>query len=455
MPLRSGDAGRAARVVSLLLAGLVGLSGCGLDGPTASDPTLMPAPTSTAPVAAATPTPTTPSAQPSLVPDPDALAAALQKVSRKGIPKSSMVVLDVASGTTLYSRSDTAMIPASSAKVLTAAAALEVLGADARFTTSVVSSGKNQITLVGGGDPYLSDKTSKSAVEPASLQALANQVASSLKASKRTRIRLEYDTSRFSGASWNSGWKSAWRSFTPPVSALTINGGRYNQWEAHQNPAKVAAEAFAKRLKAAGITVTKVSPAADPVAGDAAVLASAQSATLSRILDRMLTESDNATAEIVARQAALATGRAASFGGATATIKAFLTQNGLWSDDARIADGSGFSRKTKVRASTLAGVIALALTDERYSALTDGLPVAGKTGTLKDRFNDKSERAGRGVVHAKTGTLATVASLTGYLTTSDGALLAFSAISSGAGGTTGANWLDRSAAVLARCGCQS
>ena len=75
-------------------------------------------------------------------------------------------------------------------------------------------------------------------------------------------------------------------------------------------------------------------------------------------------------------------------------------------------------------------------------------------GTLKDRFNDPVEKAGRKVVHAKTGTLLGVASLAGYVTTKDGAVLTFAAMANDAGRTSAYNWLDRTATALAKCGCR-
>lgn len=64
-------------------------------------------------------------------------------------------------GTPLASvREDTAFIPASTQKIVTAAVALETLGADYRFTTTVhatgLSSGAAQdLYLLGGGDPVI------------------------------------------------------------------------------------------------------------------------------------------------------------------------------------------------------------------------------------------------------------------------------------------------------------
>ncbi len=48
-----------------------------------------------------------------------------------------------------------ALIPASTMKLLTSAAALSLFGPHHRFTTKVVAAGPASIVLVGGGDPYL------------------------------------------------------------------------------------------------------------------------------------------------------------------------------------------------------------------------------------------------------------------------------------------------------------
>ena len=49
-------------------------------------------------------------------------------------------------------------VPASTTKLLTGLAALEALGPDARFRTTVVQV-DGRIVLVGGGDPALSQRT--------------------------------------------------------------------------------------------------------------------------------------------------------------------------------------------------------------------------------------------------------------------------------------------------------
>ena len=104
-------------------------------------------------------------------PDPAALAKVLGPILGDPALGSSVgaVVVDVATGTQLYGRSaTTGRTPASTAKLLTSAAALELLGPDTRLRTTVVETpvsaegdpgGVPEIVLVGGGDPSLRQGT--------------------------------------------------------------------------------------------------------------------------------------------------------------------------------------------------------------------------------------------------------------------------------------------------------
>jgi len=393
-----------------------------------------------------------PSPTATVLPDSKVVATRLAAVSRSGIGVSGLTVLAPDGSTLTSRRGDKPLAPASTMKVLTTLAALDTLGADHRFSTRVVRTG-TQVVLVGGGDPLLTDKQSKSAAKPASLQALAATTASALVAAGVQRIRLGYDTSLFSGPDFNAAWKPQWRSWVARVSPLMIGEGRFTQWQADPAPARTAATAFAKRLRAAGITVTAIRPTkASPAAAE---LASVQSAPLETVIGRTLKLSDNLAAEVLARQVALGAGKPGSFAGAATTIKAWLSAHKLWATGMRVLDGSGLSARDRVTPSVLARAILASLADPRLAGVAAGLPVAGVSGTLEDRFNDKSEKIGRGNVHAKTGTLVGVAALTGYLTTADGARLVFAIVANQTRGqTTAYNWLDRSTAVLVRCGCR-
>ncbi len=82
-----------------------------------------------------------------------------------------------------------------------------------------------------------------------------------------------------------------------------------------------------------------------------------------------------------------------------------------------------------------------------------GLPVAGFTGTLIDRY--PKESPGTGVVRAKTGTLTGVNTLAGTVVDADGRLLLFAFMTTGTTDPRAAqSALDHMASTLANCGCR-
>src|SRR3954452_8878277 len=124
----------------------------------------------------------------------------------------SAVVVDVLTGQPLFSRGATQSVPpASTAKLMTAAAGPTVLGPNAVLTTSVVpGQSAGQIVLVGGGDPTLAG----SAADPAgtypvaaSLAGLAKATAKALKAAGTKNVVLGYDNTLYGGPTAAEGWK--------------------------------------------------------------------------------------------------------------------------------------------------------------------------------------------------------------------------------------------------------
>jgi D-alanyl-D-alanine carboxypeptidase/D-alanyl-D-alanine-endopeptidase (penicillin-binding protein 4) len=85
-----------------------------------------------------------------------------------------------------------------------------------------------------------------------------------------------------------------------------------------------------------------------------------------------------------------------------------------------------------------------------------GLPVAGLTGTLADRFTGPGTRRAAGFVRAKTGTLLRVSTLAGTVVDAEGRLLAFAFMSDATRDIDASRIaLDQAAAALAACGCRS
>ena len=379
-----------------------------------------------------------------------ALAARVPALGKGAAAPPGLVLIDPATGKVLVKRSDRALMPASTMKLLTCLVALDALGGDRTFSTSVVSPSKGVVVLRGGGDPLLQDARTTGR---ASLQQLAATTASALKKQGVTKVALGYDATLFSGASWQRHWTDNYRYSVSPITALTVGSGfRADNGEAEKNPAAAAANAFAKRLKKAGITVTSTKPRA--VAADDQVLAAMQSAPVDQLIEHTLRYSDNVAAETLARHVGLAQRRGGGFSGAEAASRASLKKLGVWSAGMVLDDNSGLSRNNRVSPGALARTMKLVLVEDRLRSLLLGLPVAGVSGTLYDRFDDKSERSGRGVVRAKTGSLRDVSALAGYLITADGAPLVFAIVANGVARPLEVrNWMDRTTAGWASCGC--
>ncbi len=403
-----------------------------------------------------------------------ALAAVLDKLLGDGAlgPRRTAAVVDVATGERLYGKgADEALTPASTTKIATAVAVLSAAGADHRFTTrAVLEPGTDELVLVGGGDPTLTARENAggtSLLDPgrdlggnwASLRTLADETAGALKKRHLTSVKLSYDSSLFTGAAVHPIGENP---NLAPVTALMADEGRTDDSTSgparrSTDPAGDTARTFGDLLRDRGIKTS--TPGSSPVKATrrAETVAFVQSPPLSAVVERMLTNSDNDIAEALARQTALAAGGQPSFDGGAAAIAAQLKKLGLPLNGAQFHDGSGLDRDDKLTADLLTDLLATAGSPSHpeLRAVLTGLPVAGFTGTLSDRYENAAERSGVGVVRAKTGSLTGVNTLAGTVVDADGRLLAFAFLTDGSmDQTTARAALDRTAAALAGCGCR-
>jgi D-alanyl-D-alanine carboxypeptidase/D-alanyl-D-alanine-endopeptidase (penicillin-binding protein 4) len=111
--------------------------------------------------------------------------------------------------------------------------------------------------------------------------------------------------------------------------------------------------------------------------------------------------------------------------GGTNVIKDALTQLGVDASGYRIADGSGLSRRNLVTPQTLVTVLKAIYSTPAKDAFMSSLPVAGISGTLKNRLR---KTPAQGAIHAKTGTLKGVRALSGYLDHPEYGTMVFSII---------------------------
>ncbi|MQY36257.1 hypothetical protein SRB17_42560 [Streptomyces sp. RB17] len=383
-------------------------------------------------------------------PLPDVLGPLLDAAALGGTHAAAVV--DVATGRRLYGAdAGEALTPASTTKIATAVAALSALGPDHRFTTrAALEPDTGELVLVGGGDPTLTAR--KNADGWAGLRDLAANTAKALQKRGIHEVTLSYDTTLYSGPSVHP---IGVNDNLAPVSALIADEGRTDDSSSGpaprvSDPAKDAASRFATFLKAAGITTTPPGPS--KASTRAQTLATVSSPPLSEVVERMLTNSDNDIAEALARQTALTSGLPGSFDGGAKAISARLTKLGLPMSGASFHDGSGLDRDDRLTPDLLTALLVTAGDPDRpgLRPVLTGLPVAGFTGTLADRFTDSAA----GAVRAKTGTLTGVNTLAGTVVDADGRLLAFAFMASGTTNPGEAeSALDKTATALAACGC--
>jgi D-alanyl-D-alanine carboxypeptidase/D-alanyl-D-alanine-endopeptidase (penicillin-binding protein 4) len=374
-------------------------------------------------------------------------------------------VIDIATGKRLYSAANDPVVPASTLKLLTAVSALDALGPDARLRTRVLLDDEGvaipRVVIVGAGDPSLRSTPARigspgSTYRPASLRRLAAAAARALALRGVAKVAVRYDDSLFTGPAVHPSWADSFPAagIVAPVSALIVDGGRSAPGAVGRvpDPARRAGQIFADQLAEAGVRVRGKVRAADAEARWP-TLAGVDSPSVGVLVERMLAASDNDLAENLGRLGAAASGRPASFAGVSQRGSDLLEQLGLDRRGDRVADASGLSRRNQLRPATLTGLLQVGV--EGYGALHSGLPVAGATGSLAERFGQPDQAAAQGVARAKTGTLTSVVGLAGYASRPDGRLLAFAFVddstSADAAGARAA--VDRAVAALVSCRC--
>jgi len=348
-------------------------------------------------------------------------------------PEPSCVAVATEDGRISYERTaDEPMQPASTLKLLTATAALLELGGDARFRT-VVRAGppvdgtvNGDLHLVGGGDPLLAtaDYMGRFERQPQAftdLAALADGIAAA--GVRHITGSVVGDDTRYDGERYVAGWPDRYRTqrVIGPLSALAVNdgfagypttwGGPGELVPATDPPAHAAA-LLTLLLGGRGVTVDG-GPRSGPAPAEGPELAAIESVPLREVVAQMLEESDNATAELLLKEIGRTDGDPSTAGG-RAQAEKVLDDAGVDLAGVSMTDGSGLSAENRATCRVL---VELLQRPDTGPVLRAGLPVAGRTGTLFDRFTDSPL-----AVHlrAKTGTLNTVAGLAGAVTDEDG-----------------------------------
>ena len=196
------------------------------------------------------------------------------------------------------------------------------------------------------------------------------------------------------------------------------------------NPTVFFAQAFKDALIAQGIPVSGEATDLDVVAaevgmhGERRTIASTTSPPLRTMATVLMKVSQNLYAETFLKAAGRARGGLGTTAAGREAARATLTAWGIPEASYVLMDGSGLSRYNYVSAATITSLLQHMYQDVKHrDALLATLPVAGKDGTISTRM--RRTRA-EGNAAAKTGSIANVRSLSGFVRTRDGEVVVFS-----------------------------
>ncbi|MGO1228333.1 MAG: D-alanyl-D-alanine carboxypeptidase/D-alanyl-D-alanine-endopeptidase [Brachybacterium sp.] len=364
-------------------------------------------------------------------------AGALLPVVDSGLAFS---VVDAGTGEVLAEReADVALVPASTLKMLTAAAVLRRYSGDEVLTTrAAVQDGV--VTLIGGGDMTLSEEE---------LRDLAIRTAELATSQGTTQVSVVLDDTYLVGGAneaWgNNGPAGGW---VTPTASLALEGGWLDgqQYGAKStDPAGDAARRFAELLVEAGLEVTGT--LSEGVAPEDVPSVEIHSEPLAEIVRHTLLISDNTTAELLAHLVALSRGEETTPVGAAAAVEAEIrdlaAEIGVPDTDLaalELHDGSGLSRQNRVPPALFSAVLAEVASGEvpRLEQILFDVPIAGLSGTLADRFHADGTEDASGLVRGKTGYLGGAATLAGVAVLPDGRTVGYSIVVHGFDGADAA-----------------
>jgi D-alanyl-D-alanine carboxypeptidase/D-alanyl-D-alanine-endopeptidase (penicillin-binding protein 4) len=428
-----------------------------------------------------------------------------------------IVVARLPEGKILYERNaDHLFLPASNMKLFTTAAAIEKLGPEFVFRTTVEAEGEpdangrvGNLFLVGRGDPNIggrvlpySPKTPETQPADQVLGELAGQVVA--KGVREVAGDIVADNRYYLDEPYGPDWSAQdlkW-GYGAPVTALAFNDNAlslrilparvagetavaqleplpdYYSFQnrlvttaagtnreifverlpetrklvvwgevpidspqeeeavAIANPPLLMGELFRQALEGRGVSVrgrvrelelARVDAAtmADPFGFGSSrwVLAEHKSLPLAEDIKVINKVSQNLHAEMLLRTMARELNQYGSAEVGLAILKGFADDLGVDPGETYFADGSGLSRQALVTPRAVVKLLVFMTRSPHFAVFYDSLPIAGRDGTLGDRFENTRLR---GRVRAKTGTIEHVTALSGYMELPSGRHLAFS-----------------------------
>lgn len=355
------------------------------------------------------------------------------------------------------------MRPASCQKLLTTITALDLLGDQYRLQTTVNCTG-NVVSVDYSNDTlpprkYLQgDIYVRGSFDPTvSYDDLLQMVEAIQRMGIDSIAGVIYaDTSFKDQKLLGNGWcwddePSVFHPFTSPLlfdrGKLTPESNRYPT-DILFNPAHHFVKTLASQLAQRGIQCLGYAINAETPSESVTIYS--KKTYITELLPRILKNSDNLYAEALFAQIShYAAGNFATYKDGARLVRAAVLKAGANPGKCKVHDGCGLSPYDFLTPATLVSMLRYAYKKRSiYNTLFPALPISGKDGTLEKRMLRKPALQN---VFAKTGTVTGVSSLAGYVTASNGHLLAFAIINNGLlKANIGHNLQDRICTELAR-----
>lgn len=444
------------------------------------------------------------------IPQIDSLVAQLSKNSNTVGMHAGIAVYNTRTGELLDQYdADKAFVPASNLKLFVTAAGLDKLKPDYRFKTEVYTTGQinkkgvlqGDIIVKGYGDPSLSEEDMRNMAKELSNKGITSMTGDILVDDSY------YDDDRL-GAGWM--WDDESYGYNAQISSLAVHenmislsitpdgsigetpslgmnpmtdyvtihnnvkivegrnnnividrprgtntivisgtigkqSSAYKEDVAIDDPALFAGNVWKRALNAEGIDITKKKVKVEKtknITGTPVLVHNSK--PLSELIVQLNKQSDNFYAEMLLKELGVVAKNEGSFNAGADVIEEFLKKAEI-DTNYRQVDGSGLSRMDLISPKQMAQLLKYVSQQEYKDVFEQSLPIAGVDGTLKSRMIGTSAEKN---VHAKTGSMSGVNSLSGYVTDQNGDKLAFSILLNGVRTSTSATAFQDAVAVL-------